>query len=385
MFSYASIQCDNYLYFLNAHCIENKNNDITHDYLIINSEKSYNQIQIPIALSIDYSFKLVDSNGNLVKYCYEQNNGDCNTTKSDKIWIKSDLNKGNNTFYLIKTSDNFASNCDDIFEFCDNFNTLDLSKYTITNTIDDYFINNSNLVIYNPATINWQGLNIKINKEFDTNTIVETKLKIDSFDAFAIFHIYTNNYEHRVMCWNTEESDTIYLSNSWLASKGIDISTYNTYKTIILNTSNLFYVNDYLIKSDNSENYSTFTVNLKDGCYNNDDFYIYIDNIKVRKNIDSDLTYTFHTNLIKNDTIDEVVINKTFTNDDGKTIYILDYFDLAIIIIYIVVLIFINNFYMSTIIIFSMIFAVYCLHPINFIIHIFIFTLIMILIFIKCM
>ncbi len=74
----------------------------------------------------DFNFKLCyDTQGaSCVNYCFEQSNGECNSTASNIIWVKVNLSASlNTTLYIIPSTQNEASTGEYVFDFYDDFNT----------------------------------------------------------------------------------------------------------------------------------------------------------------------------------------------------------------------------------------------------------------------
>jgi len=70
-----------------------------------------------------------------VNFCYEQSNGECNETVSSVIWVKvpSIPANGNTVIYIYPSDTNYAKNGDEVFDFYDDFQTLDSGKWNAYN------------------------------------------------------------------------------------------------------------------------------------------------------------------------------------------------------------------------------------------------------------
>ncbi len=84
----------------------------------------------------DFNFKLCyDTAGiSCVNYCFEQSNGECNSTTSNVVWVKVKLGAlSNTTLYLIPSNQNEASTGDQVFDFYDDFHgsNLNTSKWQV--------------------------------------------------------------------------------------------------------------------------------------------------------------------------------------------------------------------------------------------------------------
>ena len=78
---------------------------------------------------IGYNFKILYNN-NPIPYCFEQSNGECNTSPTDIIWVKVPFIPANQSTFLnvIKTTENNAVNGDQVFDFYDDFNGNNLDS-----------------------------------------------------------------------------------------------------------------------------------------------------------------------------------------------------------------------------------------------------------------
>jgi hypothetical protein len=71
-----------------------------------------------------------------LNFCYEQANGECNTTPSSVIWVKVPLliSGQNTTIYIKTTSTNYAVNGDQVFDFYDDYDSEGGVKVVSTST-----------------------------------------------------------------------------------------------------------------------------------------------------------------------------------------------------------------------------------------------------------
>jgi len=85
--------------------------------------------------SVSY-LKVTDENGNDLKFCYEQDNGECGVNPSSIIWVKAPKipAKSDTVIYIEKTEKNYAVNGDQVFDFYDDFNgnSLDINNWVIS-------------------------------------------------------------------------------------------------------------------------------------------------------------------------------------------------------------------------------------------------------------
>ncbi len=157
--------------------------------VIINNPNNYNltDYQIRIDMS-NYTLiphlKVADSSGNLLDFCYEQPNGECNTTFSKIIWIKLNLPANSNTTIYVYTNQttNYAVTGDEIFDFYDDFNsgTLDTNKWKLLPSAT-YSVENGALHLYD------EGITSVVSKY--TPLIFETSLKVDLYtDINNVFY-----------------------------------------------------------------------------------------------------------------------------------------------------------------------------------------------------
>lgn len=112
--------------------------------VVIHNPNNYDlrnyQVRINLSdyLELPALLKVTDNNGNLLRFCYEQSNGECGLAPSRVIWVKVPFipAKGDTIIYLKPANKNCAVNGDQVFEFYDDFNDgiVDISKWSLIGT-----------------------------------------------------------------------------------------------------------------------------------------------------------------------------------------------------------------------------------------------------------
>lgn len=114
--------------------------DIVGIWIKVPSIPANSQIQLKYItlnqITNDFNFKLCYDTAGLscVNYCFEQSNGECNSTASNIIWVKVNLSASlNTTLYIIPSTQNEAKNGDQVFDFYDDFNgnSLNTNKWQV--------------------------------------------------------------------------------------------------------------------------------------------------------------------------------------------------------------------------------------------------------------
>ncbi|WP_457549805.1 DUF2341 domain-containing protein, partial [Archaeoglobus sp.] len=85
------------------------------------------QVRIDLSgyLSSPQYLKVPDSSGKLLKFTYEQSNGECGVNPTTVIWVKVPYipANGDTTIYVETSSTNYAVKGDQVFDFYDDFNS----------------------------------------------------------------------------------------------------------------------------------------------------------------------------------------------------------------------------------------------------------------------
>ncbi len=100
------------------------------------------QVRIDVSMVAFQNFKIVDSNGNELPYCFEQPNGECNESRSSVIWVKVPYipANGETILYVENATENHAVPGYQVFDFYDDFSlgVVDVNKWERYD--DNYFV-----------------------------------------------------------------------------------------------------------------------------------------------------------------------------------------------------------------------------------------------------
>ncbi len=101
------------------------------------------QVRIDLSnyLSSATNLKVTDANGNLINFCYEQSNGECNTNPTKVIWVKvpSIPANGDAVVYITPSATNYATSGSNVFDLYDDFESY-TANTQINGTNGWYFL-----------------------------------------------------------------------------------------------------------------------------------------------------------------------------------------------------------------------------------------------------
>ena len=218
--------------------------------------------------SVGY-LRVTDENGNDLKFCYEQANGECGANPSSVIWVKVPKipANGDTVIYVEKSNKNHAVNGDQVFDFYDDFNNrmLDSSKWTIIQQdAGDIFVKDSflNIIAYGGADW-WTEIRnspiIIANKKFVKPYEVDTKLKIiqrpedDFWAVFTIFHDMDNALHFDIGSWDGTPSNNEISWEGIIDGEGF--ARKETYISTNFNVENKWWLIKAIVKQSQTEGY----------------------------------------------------------------------------------------------------------------------------------
>ena len=139
--------------------------------------------------SVGY-LKVTNENGNDLKFCYEQANGECGVNPSSVIWVEVPKISANSdaVIYIEKSDRNYAVNGDQVFDFYDDFNDgiVDTNKWSkfIDDNDETIYESNGYLALYERGDND--GVWVRTKHIFETNgIIVELRVKGENVDMDA--------------------------------------------------------------------------------------------------------------------------------------------------------------------------------------------------------
>ncbi len=159
--------------------------------IVLNSSNNYtlNGYQVRIDLSSivsknGYNLSFYDDNLNVLSYCFEQPNGECNQTPSNIIWLKTiTLSPGENDIYIFENPTRAGlTDGRGVFDFYEDFKTLDTSIWgTWTDNASSGFPKVENGILY---------LSKYINSKFNSKIYLKNKiLKSKYHELFIKYQI----------------------------------------------------------------------------------------------------------------------------------------------------------------------------------------------------
>ncbi|NPA97510.1 MAG: DUF2341 domain-containing protein [Crenarchaeota archaeon] len=156
------------------------------------------QVRVDIS-SIGYRyFEIVTPSGVVVPYCFEQPNGECNTSRSSVIWVKVPFipANGETVLYIINSSTNYAVSGSQVFDFYDSFTTLNTSRwyvYSDSGTVTIASVNGSSVLeiarpsasgspigVMSVATMSFVNETIECRVEAPTSGDLDAQIGIDT-------------------------------------------------------------------------------------------------------------------------------------------------------------------------------------------------------------